>query len=135
MELVEDTSRDGLNKILAAYANSINSLKAEVKRKFLSDPLYWQRRPLQENAIAYAARDVIYLLEVERKMSTQLGERRKAVLTRSRRDADNQRLAPSGRAEAICQTGTQELCYFLATKLLPRISSDFKRYVLLEGDR
>ena len=107
MALTEDSAREGLNKILAQYGHGINKLKAEVKKKYLANALYWKRRPLEEDAIRYAAEDVVHLLEVERKMATLLDVRRKEVLVRSRQAADSQRFASVGRAEAICESGNR----------------------------
>eukprot|EP00040_Diaphanoeca_grandis_P035093 m.219666 g.219666 ORF g.219666 m.219666 type:complete len:1197 (-) comp33300_c1_seq1:100-3690(-) len=68
MTITNNQRRAGLNEVLQIYANQTNDLKSKVKhRRGL-----WEKRPLAERLLTYAAKDVEHLITAFAAMNTDV---------------------------------------------------------------
>lgn len=51
----------GLNELLRRYLNKTNECKDLIQSEMKSDKLFWEKRPLTEDMLDYAAKDVLFL--------------------------------------------------------------------------
>jgi len=61
-----------LNKLLAQYVNSIHESKEAMHQKMKEDPEFWHKRPLTQDMLDYAAKDVIFLPRVFTQMRIKM---------------------------------------------------------------
>lgn len=62
----------GLNALLLKYAGTQNQYKEAVREMLKAEPRLWEKRPLSDVLIQYAAHDVCHLYEVYQKLVTPL---------------------------------------------------------------
>ncbi len=106
-ELSGARSQIGLNAMLQQYVDATNPLKDIIKSRFRADAGYWFQRPLDPEAIQYAAYDVKYLLPAALAMQSLQPVKLQSILISSRRYADLCR-RPLSRNAALPMDGAEQ---------------------------